>query len=73
MPTYMNPLQPSWVQETAQLLRLRANIITLREIANECEVSVAWLSKLQNNKLDDPKIAMVQRVNFWLKAQKANN
>lgn len=58
---------PTWLQDTALLLRNRPSHIKLKTIAIACQVSVAWLSKLQTGTLENPPIIKIQRVNGWLK------
>lgn len=57
---------PTWLEETAALMNARQGI-RLREIAEECNVSIAWLSKLQTGRLTDASVKKLQTVNAWLK------
>ena len=54
------------LDDTAHKLRNRPSHIRLRTIAQECQVSQAWLSKLQNGVIVDAKFSMLQTVNNWL-------
>lgn len=64
--------EPNLLDETKRLLQLRYSNIKLRSIADECAVSVPWLSKLQTGKLTDAPFTKLQRVNKWLKAKAVN-
>lgn len=60
---------PDLVTSTAELMRSRRNSIKLRQIAEECHVSITWLSKLQTDKLEDAPAGKVERVRNWLLAK----
>lgn len=51
----------------------RHRSIRLQTISKECNVSIAWLSRLQCDALTKPSAAKLQVVNQWLKAKKITN
>jgi len=59
------------LEETRTRLKALPRGTTLSSIADKCEVSIAWLSRFDNGKIDNPGIVQVQRLCDYLRSLEA--
>lgn len=62
-----------WLEETRQLMLNRPMRIKLKDIADGCNCSISWLSRLQTGTVTDAPISMVHRLNLWLRENAVPN
>lgn len=58
--------------ETLYLMRYRPVILTQIQIAKDTGLTVDWLSKFQNGKIDNPGVVYVEILNEYLKNYKVD-
>lgn len=62
--------EPSRYTETLTLLRNRPRCLTLEEIGKRANVTIHWLERLSQGKINEPGIHKVERVYAFLKTYK---
>ena len=60
----------TWRDTTRHLLNNRPVSLTIEQIANELNVSAAWLRLFSRGKIENPGIVTVQTLNEFLKNYK---
>lgn len=56
----------SWRDETIALLKNRPACLTLKEIAAQTDVSVAWVRQFARGEIDNPGVNTVQKIKEFL-------
>lgn len=62
-----------WLPDAKDVISLRKKMgLSQRELANECELSLAWINQVENGKIKDPSYSKLKKIADYYETRKKN-